>query len=508
MDKPDGHICFDVIRRGSREPLVVNNLLESAYATTDPNVVPYQLQTYIGQAVACQNTPVGSLCVVYQRDFVPDLQDIQLLTTLAMALSIEEERKRSEQALLDSYQLLEHRVDQRTADLKAANAQLHQEIVERKQAETALRQSEERFRNLIEQSQDGILLMDTDTCIIEWNPVLARITGITREEAVGQPFTLLQNNMVLEHRGTPENIERVSTTIKHYFTTKQADWDQLSFQSNVLRPDGTGCITQSIVFPIMGGEHPMLGCITRDITELKIAGEQAFQLELEQERSRILADFIRDASQEFSTPLSVIKTSTYLLTQIDDPEKQKQHMASLDKQVAHIQALIESMIDMARLDSDDDIPFQRFDINKLIDEIRVRITSIAEKKELALRCDLQANLPLIDGNHKSLHQAMIKLVENAFEFTPAGGSITLRTHQEKDTVVITVKDTGIGIHAADLDRIFERFYRVDPARSRRGAGLGLAIAKKIAENHLGHIDVESTPGEGSAFRLVLPISPG
>ena len=142
VDKPDGHICYDVIRRGGSEVLVVRNLPQTPYAQTDPNVVSYQLQAYVGQAVKCGGVYIGSLCVVFQRDFVPSEEDKKLMGIIASAIGVEEERERAEEELRIYRTRLEELVKDRTAALTATNEHLQREITERKRAEEqVLRQS-------------------------------------------------------------------------------------------------------------------------------------------------------------------------------------------------------------------------------------------------------------------------------------------------------------------------------------------------------------------------------
>src|SRR5262249_50792019 len=123
------------------------------------------------------------------------------------------------------------------------------------------------------------------------------------------------------------------------------------------------------------------------------------------------------------------------------------------------------------------------------------------------RMDITGELPMIMAVPEYVERAVSNLLDNAIKYTPAGGDVYLTARQQNHSIIIEVRDTGIGIPAADIPRIFERFYRVDRSRSREmgGTGLGLSIVKHVAQVHRGTIDVMSSPGNGSTFRLTIPI---
>jgi two-component system phosphate regulon sensor histidine kinase PhoR len=132
---------------------------------------------------------------------------------------------------------------------------------------------------------------------------------------------------------------------------------------------------------------------------------------------------------------------------------------------------------------------------------------LAEKKQQTIRLKLNNALPHLLGVPEYLERAVSNLLDNAIKYTPAQGEITLSGARQQNNIIIEVRDNGIGIPVSDQPRIFERFYRVDRSRSREmgGTGLGLSIVKHVAQVHRGSIDVTSFPGQGSAFRLQLPI---
>ncbi len=186
VDKPDGHICYDVIRRGDDGVFVVRNLLQTPYAQTDPNVIPYGLQTYVGKAVKCENAYVGSLCAVFQEDFVPSDEDQKLMSIIGSAVGVEEERRRAQEELTRYRDHLEELVNERTVQLSQANRQLQKEINERTRVEEALRASEERYRLLVENASEAISLIDRDGRFLILNNAAARILGGQTDDFVGK----------------------------------------------------------------------------------------------------------------------------------------------------------------------------------------------------------------------------------------------------------------------------------------------------------------------------------
>jgi signal transduction histidine kinase len=135
---------------------------------------------------------------------------------------------------------------------------------------------------------------------------------------------------------------------------------------------------------------------------------------------------------------------------------------------------------------------------------------IARKKNISLRMDIVKGLPQIEVDGRRIEQVVANLLTNALNYTPSGGTVTVSISSDRDSILVSVADTGEGIPAEHLSHIFERFYRVDDARSRKtgGAGLGLAIAKQMVELHGGKIWVESEVGKGSKFSFTLPIAHG
>jgi two-component system phosphate regulon sensor histidine kinase PhoR len=143
---------------------------------------------------------------------------------------------------------------------------------------------------------------------------------------------------------------------------------------------------------------------------------------------------------------------------------------------------------------------------KLLNKAKERLGVQAARGELALIVDCPPKLPRVLADRPRLGQVLVNLLHNAIKFTPPGGQITLSARQQEDVVVFGVEDTGVGIPSDDLNRVFERFYKTDPARSSGGTGLGLAVARHLVEAHGGEIWVESIEGQGSKFFFTIPVA--
>lgn len=253
-------------------------------------------------------------------------------------------------------------------------------------------------------------------------------------------------------------------------------------------------------------KHELL-MIIRDVTERQRVTEQQIVMEVQHNRLGFLREFIGSISHDFKTPLSIIKANLYLIERLDNPEKQRAKLAQVRQQAERLEKLLQDVIAIVRLDSDLEASQSRVDMRRLLASAVANLQHRANERRIQLILHSH-NHPQVIGSELSLHQALMCLIENAINYTDEGGTIELSCQVEGDELQIRVKDTGIGIGEDDLPRIFDYFYRADKARSREtgGAGLGLPIAKRIVELHLGRISVESRLGQGSTFTMHLPLA--
>ena len=218
-------------------------------------------------------------------------------------------------------------------------------------------------------------------------------------------------------------------------------------------------------------------------------------------------DFVANVSHELQTPLTTLAGYGEALTEsAGDPRRVAEMAEVVRRQSARMSALVRDLLNLSRLESEGFAPEREVvDIDALVREVADAWAERAAERGLALDVEIEPGLE-VRGDRRLLHQALSNLVENAVKYVPADRAVRIGARAVHDGVELLVSDTGGGIPTEDLPRIFERFYRVDKgrARSRGGTGLGLAIVKHVAEVHGGRVEVESAPGRGAKFRVILP----
>jgi heavy metal sensor kinase len=216
--------------------------------------------------------------------------------------------------------------------------------------------------------------------------------------------------------------------------------------------------------------------------------------------------FVADASHELRTPLTTIRgrSEVLLLSPTLDAET-REGLVMIRDEAGRMGRLVANLLLLARGDEGRTIDQRPVELDVLLLEVARQARALAQGVSVTISHEDQA---LVRGDADLLKQLLLNLVDNALTYTPPGGQVALALSVADGQARLAVRDTGPGIPPAEVARIFERFYRLDRARSRRsgGAGLGLAIARWIAEAHGGHIEVESTVGQGSTFTVVLPLS--
>ncbi|MCX5794218.1 MAG: ATP-binding protein [Elusimicrobia bacterium] len=220
-------------------------------------------------------------------------------------------------------------------------------------------------------------------------------------------------------------------------------------------------------------------------------------------------DFTANVSHELRTPLAAIKAFAETLRggAAEDPDHRMEFLEEIERNADRMTRLVDDLLTLSALDSGARPPAaESVDLMRLAAEVTATLKPLAGRKELGLRLEPFRDVPPVRGDRGQLKQVLTNLLDNAIKFTPEKGLVRVSAACAEGRVTVAVQDTGIGIPAEDLPRIFERFYRVDKARSRElgGTGLGLAIVKHIVEAHGGSVAVESRPGEGSTFRVSLP----
>lgn len=246
---------------------------------------------------------------------------------------------------------------------------------------------------------------------------------------------------------------------------------------------------------VADGEVPGLVVTVEDATELR---------RVEQVRR----DFVANVSHELKTPVGAIAVLAETLNGTNDPEVVERLSSRLAREAIRLGNTIDDLLTLSRIESGDHLDAKDVAVAEVIRAAFERTGDEAERRGVSVECELDDPSLTIRGDRLQLVSALGNLIENAVKYSNRDDRVVVRGARRDRMAELVVEDTGIGIPEADLDRIFERFYRVDHARSREtgGTGLGLSIVRHVVLNHEGSIDVESTEGEGSTFRLTFPVA--
>ncbi len=324
---------------------------------------------------------------------------------------------------------------------------------------------------------DGVIMTDGEGIVVLTNRAARNLFNFKEEEATGEPLI----EIVRHHE--------VDEILKSCLNTAQEQTVQ--FESAV-----TQRFLRVIAVPLVNDKLNGALILFQDLTELRSL-------------QTMRREFVGNISHELRTPLAAIKAIVDTLRggAIDDQEAARDFLARADTEVDQMTQMIAELTQLSRIESGQvKLKLELVNLNSLIEETIARLKPQAERQNVALLSELQADLPFIQADRDRIQQAIINLVHNAVKFTSSGGRVIISTKLEGGLVVVHVSDTGIGISREDLPHIFERFYKADKARSSGGSGLGLAIVKHVIQAHGGNIWVQSEEGKGSTFSFSLSVT--
>jgi len=399
---------------------------------------------------------------------------------------------------------------------------ISRDITERKRAEQALRESEERFRTFIEQSAEAIMIVDEEGRIIEWNASSEQITGLARQEVIGKYYWDVQERLVSPGKHNQQIVERTKIAIMKVLRTGQSPLFKRTLESEIIRPDGERRTIRQSTFPIKTDQGFRLGGVSQDITELKQAEALRLAKEAAEGANRAKSEFLANMSHELRTPLNaMLGFSDMLSQQYYGPltGKQVEYVQDIHESAAYLLALINDILDLSKIEAGRmDLETSRVDLQSLFEHSLVMVRERADKHALYLSSNID---PRLEGreflaDESKLRQVLYNLLANAVKFTPDGGAVDLSArlvdgvegHQGQPWVEVSVTDTGIGLAPDDLERIFVAFYQVKNLEAGKtpGTGLGLSLVRRMVELHGGQVWAESKgPGWGSRFVFTLPL---
>ncbi|WP_026671591.1 two-component system histidine kinase PnpS [Alkalihalobacterium bogoriense] len=339
---------------------------------------------------------------------------------------------------------------------------------------------QERMETLIENMGSGLIFISTRGDITLINKSCRDIFQENTDQWLNRMY-----HEVIVHKEIIKIVQDIFITEK-----RQRKQVKLAFYLEVRHFDVYGA-------PIMSEEGKLKGIalVFHDITELK---------KLEQVRK----DFVANVSHELKTPVTSIKgfSETLLDGAMEEKELREKFLTIIWKESERLQSLIHDLLELSRIEQQYfKLNWQKVNVAEIIEDVVLLLKGKAEEKEIMLEYRVDGDL-CIDGDPTRIRQIIINLITNGLTYTPAGGFLYVEAvPYGQECIEIKIKDSGIGISEKELPRIFERFYRVDKARSRNsgGTGLGLAIVKHLVEAHHGKIHVESTVGKGTTFFIRL-----
>ncbi|MHB1505120.1 MAG: sensor histidine kinase [Sulfobacillus sp.] len=389
-----------------------------------------------------------------------------LIGTAAPSIYLASEARRQAQAAWDQAQL-GRRLRQMAgeqADPAAALDLLEAELADRRAQADAQ-------ASLLSQLDVGVLLVDLRRRITAITPRAAALLGVLPTAVVGLPLLAVSGMLPVE------GALAVADGTERQLELEGADGGQLA------------------VRVLSYGQGWAL--VIRDVTEIYHLQEAGQEL-------------VANLSHELRTPLTAIRG--YLETALDDSLSTAQHQRFLQvamREVERMAAMVDSMLDLSTLEARRRPPeFRAIDVDQLIAEIAESLLPVFSGRQITFICRPESG-QTVYSDPSFLQEILLNCLDNAQKYTAPGGEVVLGALTDQGQVVLTVSDTGRGIPAEDLPHIFDRFYRVDRARSRAsgGTGLGLAIAHRLSEAIGAHLVATSTPGVGTTFRLELPSAP-
>jgi len=344
--------------------------------------------------------------------------------------------------------------------------------------------------NVIATMAEGLVTVDFDGNITLVNRAIERLSGFSREELIGQRFVA----RLFPGKDREKAIEAMEKA-RGQVILRDVDL-------NLDRADGKE-IPVSMSAALLrdpGSKSTGMVIILHDMSK-------------EREAERLKSEFISTISHELRTPLTSIEGFVSIILggkSGEVPKKQEEFLKIVQAQSKHLERLIKNLLDFSRFTSGKmEIEKKPMSLNDVMDEILSVMSAQLLEKKFKVELDIEKNLPKISGDSEKLGMVFSNILGNAIKFGSGEGRIKISAKLEKDNILVSITDNGIGIAKENIDKLFQMFYQVDSTLTRKvgGAGIGLAVSKEIVQAHGGNIWVESPgPGKGSTFYFTLPVS--
>ena len=364
------------------------------------------------------------------------------------------------------------------------------DVTKRRAEEEALDRYRKYVQTILEGAADAIIVLDEENRIVMWNKGAEELYGWKAEEVVGKPVTVIVPNDPRAQR----EIEQISEEVKRKGFIR-------NWQTERITRDGRRVLINLTRTAIFDREGKYIGSsvIARDITEQKRLEQQLIQ----SEKLSAVGQLAAGIAHEIGSPLTAVASLSQLLLEMSEDDFFRERLALIRKEVDRISRTVRELVDFSRPVTN---KVERLDVNQIVREA-VRIVRYDRRlKHREIHVDLTDGLPSVEVAFDQMLQVLVNLLLNAADAIEEreDGEVWVKTEARGDRVVISVRDNGVGIPPENLRKIFDPFFTTKKAG--KGTGLGLWVCYNIVENFSGHIEVESEPGRGAEFRIVLPAS--
>ncbi len=343
-----------------------------------------------------------------------------------------------------------------------------------------LRGEKEKLETILENVNAGILVLGVDGKVELINHAAERILGASRAFALGRSLVEIHPSSAIDR----------AVEASRYGEDAEAEVEITVPRKRILRVRTS---------PIRGVEREVgwVVCVLEDLTATRGV-------------ERMRRDFVANVSHELRTPVANLRAVVEALQAgaLEDRERARRFLSDIYEESGRLAGLVEDLLTLSRLEAAELAPqYDYFSLDELIGQVLEEKRLMAERYEVEVAFDHAGKGPLMRGDRALIKTACANLLDNAVKYNRPGGKVEITAEAGDEQVRIAVTDDGIGIPAKDRERVFERFYRVDQARSREtgGTGLGLSIVKHVAELHGGSVGLTSTEGAGSTFTITLPL---